>query len=526
MPTPVQASELATWLQGYHQEEATFLVSGFSEGFRVGHSGQLHHGPTTNLKSALEHPGIVDQKVEKELTLSRFAGPFKVPPLEPFQVSPIGVVPKKEPGKFRLIHHLSHPRGASVNDGIPEEHAQVSYQTVDDATHAMKALGQGCYLAKTDIAEAYRIVPLHPDQYHLFGFRWKEQYFYDKCLPMGCSASCQIFETLSIALHWVANNKLNIQHMAHILDDFLVVDLSEKACADSLNSFTRMCTQIGIPISPEKTFLPSKKLTFLGYELDSVEMAIRLPEDKLQKCRDQIRDCLARQKVQLRDIQSLTGLLNFACGAVVPGRAFLRRLYGLTIGVRKWFHYIRITQQVREDLAIWQQFLESYNGKSLLLPDRWLTSPSINLYTDASGTLGYGAVFGPRWFFGPWNEEWRGQSIELLEFYPICLAIQLWGPQLANQCLSFYTDNKGLVSVINNQTSRSFQVMALMRRLVLLCLRHNILFRARHISGVDNNMADFLSRLQVDAFKAVAPQALPSPTPVPCLPPLPRQRRT
>ena len=519
--SPVKASELARWLDGYSQVEVDKLVLGFKEGFRIGYTGHVQPSQPANLKSALDHPIVVDQKIEKEVSLGRFAGPFRSAPFTPFQISPVGVVPKKETGKFRLIHHLSYPKGHSINDGIPTEQSHVTYQTVDDATQAMKALGKGCYLAKTDIADAYRIVPLHPTEYHLFGIKWRGQYYYDRCLPMGCSASCQIFKTLSVALHWVANAKLGIRYMAHILDDFLILDSSKKACSDNLQSFVDMCSETGIPISQEKTFPPSQKLVFLGYELDSVEMAIRLPQDKVQKCRDHIQDCLKKDKIKLKDLQALTGLLNFACGAVVPGRAFLRRLYNLSIGVKQWFHYIRITKQVREDLIMWQEFLSSYNGKSLLLPDRWTTSPSINLFTDASGTLGYGAVFGSQWFFGPWNDEWRGQSIELLEFYPICLAIEIWGPVLGDKCISFYTDNQGLVSVINTQTSRSPQVMFLMRRLVLMCLRYNILFQARHVSGVDNNLADALSRLQVDAFRAAAPWARRSPTPVPPLPALP-----
>ena len=50
---------------------------------------------------------------------------------------------------------------------------------------------------------AYRHLPLKPEEYHLFGFRWNSLYYYDKCLPMGCASSCQIFERLSTGLHWI-----------------------------------------------------------------------------------------------------------------------------------------------------------------------------------------------------------------------------------------------------------------------------------------------------------------------------------
>ena len=63
-----------------------------------------------------------------------------------------------------------------------------------------------------------------------------------------------------------------------------------------------------------------------------------------------------RKKVTLREIQSLNGLLNFACSVVVPGRAFLRRLIDLTKGVKSPHHFIRLSKSVKADLEIWQSF--------------------------------------------------------------------------------------------------------------------------------------------------------------------------
>ena len=72
-------------------------------------------------------------------------------------------------------------------------------------------------------------------------------------------------------------------------------------------------------------------------------MEVWLPPDKLVKCRDLIACSLRRRKVTLRGIQSLTGLLNFACTVVVPGRAFLRRLIDLIIGIYSPHFLISLT---------------------------------------------------------------------------------------------------------------------------------------------------------------------------------------
>ena len=281
-----------------------------------------------------------------------------------------------------------------------------------------------------------------------------------------------------------------------------------------------MCADIGIPTAPDKTVRPTQVITFLGLELDSVAMEVRLPVDKLNRCTTLIETCLKKDKTQLKPPQSVIGTLYSACGAVVAGRPFLRRVINLTIGVTRPCHYIRITHEVREDLKTWLIFLQAFNGKSLMLPQHWLQSPSIDLYTDASGTLGYGVVLGPQWLFGPWDDEWRGQSITLLEFYPTVLAVSVWADSLSNKCISFHSDNRAVVDIINSHTSKATKVMHLMRKLVLSCLRHNILFRAVHIPGI-NNLADSLSRLQVERFQALAPKACPFPVSIPSLPALP-----
>ena len=85
-------------------------------------------------------------------------------------------------------------------------------------------------------------------------------------------------------------------------------------------------------MAPEKTVGPLTTLAFAGIELDTVLMEARLPQEKLDKCHELLSAFLRRRKVTLQEIQSL---LNFACTVVVPGRAFLRRLIDLTIGVRK-----------------------------------------------------------------------------------------------------------------------------------------------------------------------------------------------
>ncbi|XP_062586589.1 uncharacterized protein LOC134248181 isoform X1 [Saccostrea cucullata] len=505
--TPVRTTILKQLLEGYHQNLKEFLCEGFEKGFRLGYEGPRQPRFSSNLLSAKTLPNITLEKLNKEISLGRIAGPFDAPPFANMQCSPIGLVPKKEANEFRMIQHLSFPDGHSVNDFIPDELCSVSYTTIDDAIKLIRQIGRDCLLAKTDIASAFRIIPVHSLDHELLGIQFQNKFYFDKCLPMGCSISCSIFETFSTALQWIACNKFGVPNMLHILDDFLFIGPRDSSiCGLALQQFISLCEVLGVPIKSEKTEGPSTEIVFLGIQLDTVKWEARLPQDRVQKIREAVKLAKNRKKMKLREVQSLIGLLNFACCVVVPGRAFLRRLINLTVGVKKPHHRIRLNKQARLDLLAWETFIDNFNGKSIFLDDQWQNSQKLHLYTDAAGSLGYGAILGKKWFFGSWeNINLQDRNITFKELFPIVVAIEIWGETLANCSILFHSDNMAVVNIINRLSSKEPSVMSLVRRLVLACLRFNILFKSEHIPGKDNILPDLLSRLQVEKFKELAP---------------------
>jgi hypothetical protein len=86
----------------------------------------------------------------------------------------------------------------------------------------------------------------------------------------------------------------------------------------------------------------------------------------------------------------------------------------------------------------------------------------------------------------------------------------LWGHGMANCSVLFFTDNEALFYVINKQSCRDKNLMQFVCKLVLVCLQHNILFKAKHIPGTYNCLADLLSHFQVQTFKREAPASMNS----------------
>ena len=499
---------LREWLERYPDKNAvSVLLDGFTYGFRIGYLGPRVCRDSVCLPSAAQRPHVVREKLSKELSLGRIAGPFAARPLPLLQCSPIGLVPKHEPGAFRLIHHLSHPSGRSINDFIPRDRCVVHYASFDTAVDLVMRAGVGAWLAKSDIKSAFRLLPVHPEDYELLGFTFDGLYYYDKCLPMGCSISCSLFELFSTFLEFQVKQVAHSQFVTHYLDDFLFIGTSSQTCGQALLAFTGLCEELGVPLAVEKTLGPVQVITYLGLEIDTVSQQVRVPAVKVDALCNKIHAALCKKKLSLVDLQSLVGSLNFVCRAVSPGRAFLRRLIALSRGLSKPHHRVRVSKGARLDLLMWLEFLEHFNGVSPILGSAW--DDSVELFTDAAASVGYGAFFQGKWVQGRWPSciLEHPPSIAFLEFFPLLVAVLCWGPLLANRRVTFRSDNSAVVHIINSQTSHCDRIMHLVRLFVLHCLKYNIIFKALHVQGVSNVLADSLSRFQMDRFRAAAPNA-------------------
>ena len=115
---------------------------------------------------------------------------------------------------------------------------------------------------------------------------------------------------------------------------------------------------------------------------------------------------------------------------------------------------------------------------------------------------------------GAWPADWVNYNIAVLEFYPIVLSLCLWVHLVKNQCILFFTD-EAVVHAINKQSCKDKDMMFYVRKLVLTCLENN-LFKAKHIKGINNVLADSLSRLQIAKFIQIAPDHMDqTPTDIP-----------
>ena len=266
------------------------------------------------------------------------------------------------------------------------------------------------------------------------------------------------------------------------------------------------CEELAVPVAPEKVSGPTPVLEFLGVTLDTLRMVIRLPQDKFDAIQQALPTWLSCTSCRKRELLSLIGTLSFACRCIPAGRIFLRRMIDLSTTVSNPNAVIHLSRDFRLDVCWWRDFLPSWNGSASLLQPTWSPSPDLQLYTNASGTLGCGGYYSGQWFTLQWPRDFS-LSIAWKELYPIFLSCSIWGNSWHGSRVLFHCDNETVVNVWKKGTSRCPAIMDLVRRTFFCAAKGNFTIAIRHIRGINNNIADSLSRLQMHRFRRFAPHA-------------------
>ena len=76
-----------------------YFERGLQEGFCIGFiGGSRRQSSGHNMVSCLEHPAIVQEYIDNELSLGRLWGPFSRNVAPNIHVSPFGLIPKRQQG--------------------------------------------------------------------------------------------------------------------------------------------------------------------------------------------------------------------------------------------------------------------------------------------------------------------------------------------------------------------------------------------------------------------------------------------
>lgn len=302
-------------------------------GFDMGVTSRVSSTYTPpNHNSALDHPEVILQHINKELSCRRYSGPFSKSQLEyligPFRTSPLGMVPKTEPNEFRVIQDLSFPRNnpdhPSVNSEIDISLFPCDWGSFTRIAEIVRNSPPGTQAAIMDVDAAFRCCPIRPSQQPHFVVHWEDAFYIDHCAPFGATSSGGVFGRLadtmaSIIRFHTASECINW------VDDFVFFRSPTLPLAShpdplyhyDLSLIQQLAVQLGWPWKPAKTQPFNSVSRYLGFTWDLDSKSVHIPEDKRKKYISKAEAWLARKNHSRKEVESILGTLVH-CSLALP----------------------------------------------------------------------------------------------------------------------------------------------------------------------------------------------------------------
>ena len=252
-----------------------------------------------NHKSVLDYPDHVETYLQDEMDHKAILGPYKDCPIDILHISPFMTRDKPNSVNRRLIIDLSWHQGGSVNAGVPTDRYLdtdfvLTYPSVDNITQEVLKLGRGCKIFKVDISRAFRHVPIDPGDLDLLGLYWRD-YFIDFSVPFGFKHGLSIFQRISDAVRFIM--KQEGHGIWNYIDDFLCVSLPSKI-DKTYYRLQELLSELGLTVSRKKLVPPSTQVTCLGILVDTVNLSVSIPTEKLQLLKDTCKNGVIKILVQ------------------------------------------------------------------------------------------------------------------------------------------------------------------------------------------------------------------------------------
>ena len=292
-----------------------------------------------------------------------------------------------------------------------------------ETTRTVKGLIKpGDWLLKLDLKDAYLTVPIHQNHRKYLRFHWHGQTWQFQVLPFGLNSAPCTFMKLTKPIVSILR-RLGVRVIIY-LDDMLLMAKSAQEASAHLRAAVEILVALGFVVNSKKSvFQPSQRLEFLGFVINSKEMVISLPHQRLQSLRSLAKRTHRQERVTIRQLAQLLGMMTAAHPAILPAPLHYRHLERTKIqAARQDPSMIYISTHVKLDLQWWVEQSQIHNGRPLQIM-QW----DLTIESDASLT-GWGASCLGRSTGGPWSQEERTRHINYLELKAAFLALKTFVP--------------------------------------------------------------------------------------------------
>lgn len=397
-------------------------------------------------------------------------------------ISPIFLVQKPD-GSYRMILNLKE-----FNESVEYEHFKM--ENLSSATSMMK---EGCYMASVDLRHAYYSVPVHSDFKKFLKFQWRGQLYVYTCFPNGLANCPRYFTKLLKPVYAFLRAQGFLS--ASFIDDCYLQGQSIEECKKNILSTVNLFQKLGFTIHDGKSVLvPTQKLKYLGFILDSKKMTVTLSEDKINKIKSACLGLMQKKVFSVRELAQVIGKLVAAFPGVKWGPLHYRQLErlktkALKVNAGNFDAIMSMTKKAKRDLEWWIANVTTSYYPLKVKP------PSLEMKTDASTSGGWGAVCDTKSTGGRWNEQEKDMHINALELLAIKYGLRCFEKDVTGRHIKLMCDNVCAVTYVKNMGgSRSRECNEIAKQIWIWCRNRDIELTITYIPGKLNIEADRKSR--------------------------------
>jgi hypothetical protein len=449
---------------------------------------------------------------DTEVAKGRFSPPFKHDLLPGMYCMPIYTVPKPHSTDLRLVTDQSYGK-FSLNSMI--RHEKVTGYPLDNMLHFGEMLmdlerrepGKERVVWKSDVAEAYRILPVHPRWQIKQVNRIDDKYHVDRCNAFGGSGAGAIFISFNSLVAWIAKEIKGIKYLIDYVDDSSGCSLREDYITYEPYGmkFPReqvilmsLWDELGIPHKTHKQ-VHGSSIPIIGITVDAKELSLSLSsEAKETLIAELLWWCKPGRKEKLRRWYQLGGWVNWALNVYPRIRPALNNFYPKLKGRRDSTSLIWVNNSIREDFSWAVKVLNQYSGVQLLRSVYWgIDDATLTVFCDACPQgMGFWYPDLRVAFYSP-TPAYENPDL-IFYFEALCVHSALFDAYRRTQSRStgrflIYTDNSNTVDIFS-----SFRALPpynhLLKAAVDILSSGDHDMRVLHVPGVDNAVADALSR--------------------------------
>ena len=365
---------------------------------------------------------------------------------------------------------------------------------IETLRNALDLVRKNCFFCSLDLKDAYFSVHVTEASQEFLKFSWRSQLYAFTAFPNGLACCPRLF------------TKLLKPVMAHLhmlgfvstifIDDTLLMGDSEEECVQNVKQSLALFQKLGFVVHPEKSVLvPSHKITYLGFVIDSQCMTVTPTLERKQKILERCSRLLKEGSSTIRELAQLIGQVVASFQGVKFGPLWYRnmehdKVNALRQSKGNYDAVVFFSEEAKAEMQWWRDnIMLCYNDVDADRGD-----PDLVIFTDASLT-GWGCSCEIGKTGGHWDHVEAQNNINVLELKAALLALQSFVKDKSDLHIRLMMDNTTAVACISKMgTSHSIACNLFTQDIWRFCIQRNMSISAAYVPGKLNVEADEESR--------------------------------